>query len=383
MKQTSEIHVPVLIVGAGPAGCAAAYDLAAAGIQVMMIDKAEFPRLKPCAGGLTVKTVRALRYPVAPVVRRTCESMRISNDGRGQRLLRAGTPVVAMTVRSEFDQYCLEKTLAAGGSLRRVGSISALEKTADGWRLTTRELDIHCRFLIGADGANSRVRALAFPQNPVCFGMAAEAEVPCEKAGEIPMTFDFGAVDRGYGWVFPKGDHLNVGLYSLDQFPIKERLREYCRTRLGVPLETRIVGHRIPHGGHDLVPYRDNLMLVGDAAGLIDPLMGEGLYNAVRSGQIAAEAVIQTLEVGDNPFARTVGEVLDDIRWYRPHTDWFYGHLGMGYRLLTLPLVGKALMKGFALGWNVTTIRRRLWHLPFTRVDLGLLSKLDSGRPVL
>ena len=105
------ISFETIIVGAGPAGCAAAFDLAVAGRKTLLIDKCEFPRLKPCAGALTTKTVNVLPFDVGPVVRRTCSEMKLSLKDVN-RTFTNHQPIAAMTVRQEFDQFFLNQCIA-------------------------------------------------------------------------------------------------------------------------------------------------------------------------------------------------------------------------------------------------------------------------------
>src|SRR4051812_18648445 len=106
----------VIVIGAGPAGCAAAYDLVSSGLTVLLLDKKSFPRLKPCAGAITIKTLKALRYPILPVIRHVCNDFRVGLKMDRTDLFRSRFPVAAMTVRSEFDAYCLAQCIRRGAS---------------------------------------------------------------------------------------------------------------------------------------------------------------------------------------------------------------------------------------------------------------------------
>ena len=121
-----------MVVGAGPAGCAAAWDLATAGRAVLLLDKAEFPRHKACAGGLTRKSLRALRYSVTPVVRETVSAIVVEKSRAEAATLTSRNPVCAMTVRQELDEYCLQQTLAAGAQFERIGAITGIDVDGDG-----------------------------------------------------------------------------------------------------------------------------------------------------------------------------------------------------------------------------------------------------------
>jgi flavin-dependent dehydrogenase len=110
-----------IVVGAGPAGCAAAYDLAGAGRAVVLLDDAEFPRHKACAGGLTRKSLRALRYSVAPVTRETVSAIVVEKKRGETATLASRSAVCAMTVREELDDFCLRRTMEAGAQFERIG----------------------------------------------------------------------------------------------------------------------------------------------------------------------------------------------------------------------------------------------------------------------
>ncbi len=211
----------VLIAGAGPAGCAAAYDLARAGKRVLMLDRRTFPRHKACACGLTRKTLRALRYSVEPVVERVCREVVLQEAGprfhEGVRVadkscevrLRTRKVICAMAVREKFDAFCLEQTLAAGAELKKIDAIVAVRESRDWVEIEVAFADggretLCAPVLIGADGSNGQMRRLAagldaqrdelrngeaiesrateLPSEPAWYarGFALEATVPFE-----------------------------------------------------------------------------------------------------------------------------------------------------------------------------------------------------------
>ena len=121
-----------IIIGAGPAGCAAAYDLSKAGRSVLLIDRRDFPRVKACAGVLTIKTLRALRYSVRPVIRRTARNLMVGRKLEKKKLLRGKHPIAVMTVRSEFDNFCFERTIEAGAQFKVARRIDGLHEPVYG-----------------------------------------------------------------------------------------------------------------------------------------------------------------------------------------------------------------------------------------------------------
>ena len=372
MPTSDVMTTDVLVVGAGPAGCAAAYDLAAAGHDVCLVDRRSFPRVKPCAGALTAKTIRALRFPITPVVRQITTNL-VTGRGRGEQTVRRGRRVLAaMTVRAELDHYVLEKTVEAGARFETIGAVRAIRQLEDHVVLQTRTDEIRCRYLVGADGANSVVRVLTAEFPDIRWGFALECQMP-GGGSTRDLALDFGVVPSGYGWVFPKGDHVNVGIYTSDAtIPLRpDDLRAYARARVGGDVLTHLVGQRVGLGGWGYRPRSQRVFLVGDAAGLTEPVLGEGIYYAVKSGQAAAEAIVaeRSGQAGARDLFRARIRVLArDVACARRVADRFYADLGVGHRTLTVPLVSYWVMKGCAAGMTIREGLRSCYTVPFRRV---------------
>lgn len=358
MPETTRHPWDAIIVGAGPAGCAAAYDLACAGRRVLLLDKSDFPRLKACAGGLTMKTVRNLRYSVDPVVRQVIYSVVLENNGTKRTLVKTREPICVMTVRSEFDAYCLARTLEVGASFRRVRGVKCIREMGDGVVVDTGDGTLQTRFLLGADGVHSEVRRFCEGAGSTVGGFALEAQVPIQ-AHPVNMTLDFGAVRNGYGWIFPKRDHLNVGLEFCGNAAVgnlnRERLVAYVRQRLGTDEVDYVVGQHLGVCGWDGRCAYGHILLAGDAAGLVDPLTGEGIYSAVVSGQAAAKAIDAELRGGaiaSEAYHAGLGRLRETLSFSTRAARAFYASPDRGFQAISFPGLRSALIKTYAHGLN-------------------------------
>src|SRR5215470_1090642 len=352
-----------IVVGAGPAGCACAYDLASAGKSVLLLDKSEFPRMKACAGGLTMKTVRALRYSIAPIVRQNVDNMVLEERDSSAIPVRNKKSICVMTERSELDAYCLAKTIEAGAVFQRIRGIEGIVEDSDKVVVKTQTDSISGRFLVGADGVNSQVRRMSGDAGWFRTAFAIEANLKRD-AKEEDLVFDFAPVMSGYGWVFPKRDHVNIGLFTLDKNERLDRstLSAYIGRRFGSDAKAeRFVGQHAGFGAAQHRPDKDRIFLAGDAGGFVDALTGEGIYGAVISGQAAAAAILSDLDEGvsaKQAFIKHTESLRQNLQIAERAAASFYANPERGFRAMKTPLLRRAVVKSYADGLDLSRVVR-------------------------
>ncbi len=295
----------VIVVGAGPGGSTAARGIAAGGASVLLLDRAKFPRDKPCGGGVTVRGANILPFSIDPVVEDIVTAARMRLRERREVTRDAKAPLTYMTQRRRLDAFLVEQAQAAGVEFRDGQTVTDVTRHADGtFEVRTKDGTHQARVVIGADGANgvvgNRLGYEAAGESAVALegNIAFPDGVPAEFRGKV--TLNFGHVPGGYGWVFPKGDHINVGVGGWKEAAgpiLRPALRRLCRTYgLDFDTVTNLRGHHLPMQRRGMVIAAAGSAVVGDAAGLVDPLSGEGITAALLSGTAVAPAVRDYLD---------------------------------------------------------------------------------------
>ena len=289
----------VLVVGAGPAGSAAAMHLARGGASVLLADKARFPRDKPCGGGLTGRALRYAPSDVSPVVEHVVDRFVVRVGYRGRFARRSRPPLIRMTQRRRLDAYLAEQAATAGADFRDGVAVSDVALDDEGARARVAGAPVRASFVVGADGANGIVVRAAELGEGIHCGVALEGNAAWRHLDDAPYRetawVELGVVPGGYGWVFPKGDHANLGVGGwLEEGPrLRGHFARLAREH-GLDLDdlTDVRGHRLPMRRPGTAAARGRALLVGDAAGLVDPLSGDGIYEAFVSARLAAEAIL-------------------------------------------------------------------------------------------
>ena len=288
----------VLVVGAGPAGSAAALRLARAGARVLLADRQRFPRDKPCGGGLTGRALRFAPCDVSPVVEHVVDRFELGLRYRKRFSRRSDEPLVLMTSRRRLDAFLAEQAALAGAVFRDGVTVGGLSVGPDGAEATVGGVRVRADALVAADGANGTTARAGGVEPELLRGVALEGNVAHADVDaaryEGLAVIEIGVVRGGYGWVFPKGDHVNVGVggWGGEGPRLRAHLAGLCEAHGIDPAALRDVrGHRLPMRLGPLAS-RGRTLLVGDAAGLVDPLSGDGMYEAFVSAKLAAEAIV-------------------------------------------------------------------------------------------
>lgn len=317
----------VIVVGGGPAGGTAAYDLARRGAQVLLLEKERLPRYKVCAGGVTVKTAQLLDFDLSPAYEEEIIQGTCTYRGGCPVTIDFGGPMGWTVMRDKLDHLILQQAARAGAQVLDDQRVTGAEFLPEGVTVFTTRRRYSCSILVGADGANGVVARCAGLMRRRSLAVAVEAELPA--SGETlesrrgRVHFDFGSVPRGYSWVFPKKKILSVGVGTFwgRAANLKASLSGWLDL-LGLPSDphhVRMRGHLVPLGGAARVLHGTRVLLAGDAAGLAEPMTGEGIYYAVRSGKIAADTIFQALENNQQGLAsyteRIDAEITQDLKY--------------------------------------------------------------------
>ena len=308
----------VLVVGAGPAGSTAAYRLAREGASVLLADKATFPRDKPCGGGLTMRAVRLLPFSVEPVVEDRTNRVRFGLDFTRRFERRLDDPLVLMTQRVRLDAFLVEQAVAAGAEFRDGVRVTDLAAAEDGVEASVNGIKVAANQALLADGANGTSTRAVGLDDGRDYGVALEANVPYGVVSEDEyrglLCLELANVPGGYGWVFPKGDHVNLGVggWEREGPRLRGHLARFCR-EYGIPESSleNVRGHRLPLIHARARVAKGRVALLGDAAGLVDPLSGDGIYEAFLSAKLATEALLAgDLESYDTELRRSLSSQL-------------------------------------------------------------------------
>jgi geranylgeranyl reductase family protein len=309
----------LVVVGAGPAGSQAARCAALRGAKVLLLDKKDFPRPKICGGLLSAKSLQALGLPLAPQVgeRRISVVQLVGPDGE-TCLAREAAFLGFTTDRARLDAFMVEEACRAGAEFRPATACTGIGEEKEGHiNIRTHSGSITARGVIGADGVFSKVARSLFSGRPSPWrlGLAVAAELPLPSSrieelfsGGCAIQFYCLPLPYSFGWAFPYREKVNLGIGTWAKtgknlVPLFGGFARQLQLRWGVgPYKLKVRGAFLPAGGLTWRTGRGQVILAGDAAGFADPFSGEGIFFALRSGQLAAETLVAALgERGAGP----------------------------------------------------------------------------------
>lgn len=300
-----------IIVGSGPAGGSAAYHLAKAGRSTLILEKASLPRYKPCGGGVSPAIAQWFDFDFTPAIDNTIAKV--------QYTWKMGDPVEAklrmaqpmwMVRREVFDRFIVERAQERGAEVKDNTEVQGIEFKNDAWQVTTPNGAFTARYLIAADGVSGPTAGwLGFKPRKPFFGAALEVETAIPNNNKNTAYFEFGSLKNGFIWSFPKsnGYSISAGFFRPKggkPEELKKQLTNYA-TASGMNLEnSQYWEYQMSLWTENQLLHTDRALLAGEAAGVVDPLTGEGIRPAIFTGVKAAEAIDKALQGDGNALAK-------------------------------------------------------------------------------
>jgi geranylgeranyl reductase family protein len=293
----------VVVVGAGPAGSILAYHLAKAGMDVVLLDKAKFPRGKTCGGGINVRTQKLIPFDLSPVIESTITAISFTCKFEAPFTRRSPDPLMFTVRRESFDEYLVRKAEEAGARFFGPNPFLALNPRDGFIEVETPAGVCSAAYVAGADGSQSAVAKKVGLMQEVTYMLAVHSEAPTSIVPDWEpdlIHIDWGSIKRSYAYLFPKKYFLSMGAGGIDvpAAKIKNYQRAFLATRWqreqAFPFSA--AGFMIPLRKNRNPIQKGRCLLLGDAAGLADPFSGEGILSAVRSAEVAASVLQEALK---------------------------------------------------------------------------------------
>ena len=281
--------VDCIIVGAGPAGATAAYHLAKRGRSVLVLDKDTFPRHKPCGGGVSPAISKWFDFDFTPIIDNTVTKVCYSwKHGDKTEIKLKDVEPMWMVQRGAFDHFLIQQAQAQGAQFKQGTPVTGIQLAGDRWQVTTPQETDTASYLVAADGGKGPMAGwLGFEKQP-SLGMTLEVEAEVPSPKRHTAYFDFGSLKNGYIWNFPKsnGYSLSAGFLRGNKGKpeeLKKQLTKYAQQ----------FGLDLANARYSEYPLNiwSEAVLAGEAAGILDPLTGEGNRPAIFTGLKAAETI--------------------------------------------------------------------------------------------
>lgn len=288
----------LIIIGGGPSGASAGRRAGKLGLNTLLFEKKEFPRYKPCGGGLSAHAISYLDFELPQDIIEwevtgvrgvfKDQMIKVNKDHR----------ISALVSRDVFDSFLLKKATETGIEVQTGEKVLSCTEKPEFVEVITKEKAYQAKFAIVAEGAHGLLKTCVRPADTrEEYGISVVAEIPAEER-EIEerlgrnVELQLGVASGGYGWIFPHKIYYSVGVFGVvKNFPHpKETMVKFLKDN-GFTGDYELHGHKIPLGGVKRRITGSRVLLIGDAAGFVDAFSGEGLAYAISSGQFAADVL--------------------------------------------------------------------------------------------
>jgi len=295
-------HYDAIIAGTGPAGASALYQLTQKGLKVLALEKETFPRYKACGGCLSSKTKNFLNLDLSRLIQTEIFQVNFSYNLKEDFAIKAPGPVGHMVNRTLLDNLMVERALKAGGKINFGEKVVSFNVKPEKIEVTTPQTTYTADYLLAAEGAAGIIGStLNWHKNLTFYPtVTVELEGDFPLIREFPQTAwtDLFPSQGAYGWIFPKGEGVTIGVGKFSprkKVKLQEIIEQISQFRLNLTPEFKIHPHPIPclHNFNKF-PVKDRVFLLGDAGGLVDAFIGEGIYYAAFSGELAACAIAES-----------------------------------------------------------------------------------------
>ena len=292
------IKFPVVIIGAGPAGASCAYQLSKFGIDNAILEKESLPRPKVCAGGITARINKLFDFDITCLVHRQVRQILFSYEMKEKFILSWPDPFIYTIERANFDYYLAQKAAEKG---TKIYDNTKVEKV-EGENIYTNKGVFKAHYVVDAGGASSFLSKKVKLRRRWVKTLQVEVKVPLnilEKYTE-KIRADLNLIPLGWAWVFPKKDHLTVGIgcmtRSTKRYQLISLLKSYLDFLFPVYEKIKVASYPISLPSWTNKVAKDNFLLIGEAGNFVDPLSGEGIFWGIKSGKLAANFLKSIIE---------------------------------------------------------------------------------------
>lgn len=382
----------VIVVGAGPGGATLAAKLGQAGFSVLLLEKAQMPRYKVCGGGVTKRALLKMPVDITPVIQQSIDTLELAHQAGSRVVFKHKRPFVYCVMREELDYFLARHAVACGVELKTGTFVQKVVEKKDYVMVTTKEEVFTSRYLVGADGVNSLVARQVGLMKRRRKALALECEIEPEESrlesygGRV--FIDYGLVKDGYAWLFPKKGHwsIGVGSYSLDYPELFVLLQCFIASGNFQGRVLCAMGSFLSAGGEQERIMTSRVALLGDAAGLVDPFAGEGIYYALWSAELLAVRLQECLSGKAQAFSCYQSDVdrliLPELQTLARLGNFFYSHTTqLAFLVQRFPQLAGVVCEAFEGRRNyqsLVKIIQKLAGLPQKRHYLRIPARLQD-----